>query len=326
MLFGVVFIPLNYLQANVHLALAECGMVCLAFLIHRGLAVGMSVELAVWCFVLPFLTVLVYALGHAVSTSIFIWTLLIPALSHRLLGVQAGSVVGLFFLVLAGAVLWSRYGLSPSIIEWSWLSDIMLCAAALFVISYGHERELVLADRKLRERADLDSLTRLASRPRFEELFEQACRAARRDDASAPKTGSLLLIDLDFFKRVNDAHGHDVGDRVLEAVSARLLHQCRESDLLGRIGGEELAILMFELEHEDAVRRADRLRRSVSEMAVAVEGHTLGITLSVGVTTFELANNNFTRIFAETDARLYAAKRAGRNRVHSVPVALDKAS
>ena len=321
--FGFVFVPINLLQRAWPLAVAEVAMMGYALAILGLLASGLPPRRAIWAFFLPFLTVLVLALDTAANMSVFVWVLLIPLLSHRLLGRRYGSIVGLVFLGLAAALMFERFGYVPSVAQGAEILDVLLCATALFVISLAHETEIVRVNRELRARADLDGLTHLANRRRFRELFEQARNAARQGEPSAARRVSLILVDLDYFKRVNDRYGHDIGDIVLEAVSRRLLNQCRKSDLLGRVGGEELAILLFDLDHAEAMKQAERLRATVSETPVAARDHVIPLTLSLGVATFRLAEHSFEQIFAETDARLYQAKRDGRNRTHGEPVTSD---
>lgn len=318
--FGFVFVPINLVQEAWLLAVAEAGMMGYAAVILALLARGLPARRAIWFYLLPFLSVLVLALATAANTSVFVWALLIPLVSHRLLGRRDGSVVGLIFLALAAVMIVVRFGVTPSVTDWAETTDVLLCAAALFAISLAHESEIARAEQQLRQRADLDGLTHLANRSRFRELFEQARRAARRGEAGAAQWVSLILVDLDYFKNINDRYGHDIGDIVLEAVSMRLLNQCRESDLLGRVGGEELAILLFDLDHSDAVQQAERLRCTISDTPVVARDHVVPLTLSLGVATFRLAEHSFEEIFAETDARLYQAKRDGRNRTHGDPI------
>lgn len=320
-LFGLMFVPINLLQGRWPLALAEIVMMAYAVLIHRLLARGLSVRRAIWAYLLPFLAVFVFALATAANPSVFVWTLLIPLVSHRLLGLRDGSIVGLVSLALASGLLFARFKFSPSVAYWGEMADVLACAAALFAISLAHEAEIRRAEHQLRQRADLDGLTHLASRARFRELFDQARRIAQQGEAGAPRRVSMILMDLDHFKSINDRYGHGIGDIVLKAVSMRLLNQCREADLLGRVGGEELAMLLFDLDHEEALRQAERLRQTVSDTPVAAGDHAVSITLSLGVASCSLAEHSFEEIFAEADARLYQAKHDGRNRTHGEPVA-----
>jgi diguanylate cyclase (GGDEF)-like protein len=123
----------------------------------------------------------------------------------------------------------------------------------------------------------------------------------------------VILLDIDFFKAVNDEYGHDVGDTVLVAVADRLRLAIRETDLIARVGGEEFGILAVNLppEHEDAY--FERLRSAISELAVPVDGKIIRITASLGVCT--LPFDGLREMLHAADTALYKAKALGRNRV-----------
>jgi len=121
---------------------------------------------------------------------------------------------------------------------------------------------------------------------------------------------SLLLLDIDHFKAVNDRHGHDVGDRVLQSVAKRLSTSLRSSDLLARWGGEEFAILLPGTPLKGAATFADRLRAQVAEQRL----HGISITVSIGISALRPGEGP-EALLRRVDAALYHAKNAGRNSV-----------
>ena len=138
-------------------------------------------------------------------------------------------------------------------------------------------------------------------------------RALRYDTSVA-----LLLLDLDHFKRVNDSHGHLVGDAVLRSVSELLMSAARSSDMVGRYGGEEFLIVLPETDDDGAVVFADRIRERVEGFAFRPwdDERELRMTASIGVATFPAARiESVEDLFARADAALYRAKADGRNRV-----------
>ena len=188
------------------------------------------------------------------------------------------------------------------------LSSMFLLPAVTFSIlsmtSGRVEAELRETQEALRRQAQTDFLTGIANRRHFLEQAEQVLqRAGERGE-----TVSLLMLDLDFFKDINDTYGHQTGDAVLRAVSRRLGEVLRDVDVIGRLGGEEFGVLLPGLERKDAVAVADRLREAVA--ALRPGGHA--ITASLGVASGVTALND---LLARADACLYAAKDAGRNRV-----------
>lgn len=171
--------------------------------------------------------------------------------------------------------------------------------------------ELRAANDRLFDLATTDTLTGCANRRHLFERAHQALALAHR--SSQPL--SLLIADLDHFKRVNDTYGHAGGDKVLVAAAKAYAAHVRTSDILARIGGEEFAILMPGTDREGGRILAERLRQAVAETVVDMDGKAVRATTSVGLATLEKAET-FEALFARADAALYGAKHAGRNRVH----------
>ncbi len=164
----------------------------------------------------------------------------------------------------------------------------------------------------------VDGLTGLYTYAYFEEALELEVRRARRYGA----TVSLVLLDLDRFKQFNDRHGHAAGNDLLAAVGRELLRVCRDSDLVARFGGEELAVLVPG-STRDALAVAERARVAVAALRIDAGGQAVGTTVSVGVAETGPGTRSPEDLFAAADAALYAAKRGGRNRVAVAPSTWD---
>jgi diguanylate cyclase (GGDEF)-like protein len=162
-------------------------------------------------------------------------------------------------------------------------------------------------ERALEELATTDPLTAVANRRRFDEvLLAEAERSLRTEN---PLT--LLMLDIDHFKSVNDAYGHPVGDVVLKAVAAQCRSAARDIDLVARVGGEEFAVLLVNVGLHEGEEVADRIRKVVGALQVELPGHPpLGCTVSVGVAEFA---GDATELMVRADAALYRAKAEGRN-------------
>lgn len=168
-----------------------------------------------------------------------------------------------------------------------------------------HAEEKVAMD----QLATTDPLTGLANRRGLNSrLGEERARAERYND-----TFSLLMLDLDRFKRVNDTFGHDRGDLVLREVARILEEACREPDLAGRWGGEEFMMILPQIDLDEARGVADRIRERVAGTKFA---EVVDLTVSIGVATLE-GGDDVDGLFARADRALYAAKERGRNRVES---------
>ena len=166
-------------------------------------------------------------------------------------------------------------------------------------------------EESLLQLATSDPLTGLWNRRHFTEMVRGELGRVRRGQSQA----ALLLLDLDFFKRINDTHGHAAGDEVLRHFTATVSTQLREADVFARLGGEEFAILLPCIDGLGAVRVADRLRRMVADHPAQAGEVALHYSVSIGAAMLEPADEGYEAAYARADEALYAAKRAGRNRV-----------
>jgi len=168
---------------------------------------------------------------------------------------------------------------------------------------------------RLQREASTDSLTGLNNRREFESGMVREMERARRMKVPL----SLAVIDIDFFKRINDTHGHDAGDAVLQRVAATLQASIRKSDLLARIGGEEFALVMLGTQPPGAWVVLERLRTAVGELHVEAGGGIVRCTVSIGMTDRVDADVDWAMLYKRADQALYAAKESGRNRVVEAP-------
>jgi diguanylate cyclase (GGDEF)-like protein len=168
--------------------------------------------------------------------------------------------------------------------------------------------------RFLRGLMDRDGLTRLLTHSAF---LERARSAVARQTRDRRRTSAWVMLDLDHFKSVNDRNGHPVGDRVLTALAALLRRRLRQTDTIGRYGGEEFAVLLDDLSESDAVRLMDRLRQEFAEMQhVGADRTRFHVTFSAGIAMLDSVGD-LDQWRTAADEALYAAKKAGRNRVSS---------
>lgn len=164
--------------------------------------------------------------------------------------------------------------------------------------------------RKLEIMASTDKLTGAANRQVFEEYFHRALEKAKSDQAAM----SILLLDIDHFKKVNDNYGHSIGDLVLKTVCNLLRGQLKEQDVLCRWGGEEFLILVPEMDLSRAAEFAEQICRTISQRELKVNGVHISITASIGVAEFQ-EQEPVEDLIKRADLALYQAKEAGRNQV-----------
>ncbi len=156
-----------------------------------------------------------------------------------------------------------------------------------------------------------DPLTGLYNRRHFEDNLEREFLRAVRYDNNL----SFAIIDVDFFKKVNDTYGHSCGDYVLKEVAYLILQTFRKTDMVFRYGGEEFAVIITETPIEKAVIPLERLRKSISEYPFSYNGTKIKITVSIGVSEVNKQTESVHQLFENADKALYKAKENGRNQI-----------
>ena len=172
--------------------------------------------------------------------------------------------------------------------------------------------ERKLLEEELRRQAHVDYLTGIYNRRHFMERAEQELSRAHR----YAKPLSMLMLDIDHFKQINDCHGHKVGDTVLKAVADLSQATFRDVDIVGRLGGEEFAALLPETDQPAALEAAERLRATIANARIPLPGAPpVSFSVSIGVSSMDSPEDNIDALLQRADKALYKAKDSGRNRV-----------
>jgi diguanylate cyclase (GGDEF)-like protein len=181
-----------------------------------------------------------------------------------------------------------------------------------FLLSFSCQTAIAWENARLYTQAVTDGLTRLYNRKYINErIFEEMVRSRRYG-----RDCSLILLDVDRFKSVNDQHGHDFGDLVLTLIANVLRENARTSDVVARFGGEEFLLLLTETDRDGAQVFASRLRESIENLNISHAGIDLKITISAGVSSYHPdMRNEVTAFVKQADKALYHAKNTGRNKV-----------
>ncbi len=172
-------------------------------------------------------------------------------------------------------------------------------------------RELEESRRFLREQANTDPLTKLANRRNFFHTASTALAQMQRQNEHF----SVVMLDIDHFKHINDTYGHQAGDYVLVEMANVLSSAIREGDLLARIGGEEFVVASPYTNRLAAIVLSERLRKSVEATTFEFDGNTIPVTISLGIAAKTKSSDDVDKLMAIADSRLYIAKEKGRNRI-----------
>lgn len=180
----------------------------------------------------------------------------------------------------------------------------------LVLISDRYQAQLHDSNLRLEHLASTDALTGLSSRQAMRSTLEAEVRRARLERRAL----TLLALDVDYFKKVNDTYGHEAGDVVLVTVAAVLQRDRRRADSVGRWGGEEFVVLLPDCAHRDALAIAERLRAAIEAQSVSIGERIISVTASIGLAVFT-TEDTVDDLLRRADEAMYAAKHAGRNRV-----------
>ncbi len=183
---------------------------------------------------------------------------------------------------------------------------------------YKDQMEIVKTHESLQESVEelhklsiTDALTGVYNRRHFFETSKDFISIARRNKGDL----SLLMIDIDYFKRVNDTYGHNAGDSALIALAEEIRNLLRESDVFARIGGEEFAVLLHDTPLDGAKTIAEKIRKTIEQRIFFHKDVELKIEVSIGISTLNETTNSMDALYELVDKKLYEAKESGRNRV-----------
>ncbi len=159
--------------------------------------------------------------------------------------------------------------------------------------------------------ASTDSMTETLNRRRFFEIANSEFSRCKRYGNQL----SIIMLDIDYFKHVNDKYGHAAGDEILKKIAIICKKILRDTDFIGRLGGEEFAICLPETKIKDAYHVAERIRKSIESEKSYIDGNEIYVTISAGLTQLNKNDNDFSAVLKRADQLLYGAKKTGRNKI-----------
>lgn len=264
---------------------------------------------------LLFISMFVFIPNRLVYTLIAALTGLVGTLSTMVIvGRPAEIVFGAFVLLMAPILVGFLATQRLQIVQRQQYTMFTRANEANKELKAEIERRKVL-EQELSRQATTDPLTGLFNRRQYESLFDRERERSKRNGGHL----SLCVADIDFFKRVNDEHGHDAGDQMLKHVADLFSSALRQSDIVGRFGGEEFILLLPDTGLEDAAVVVNRLRQKLEAAPLSVADGQIAVTATFGLTEVGNDDQSIEDVIRRADKALYEGKTGGRNRVVPVP-------
>lgn len=307
---GFIFSAVNFYRGLIPLAIMELTYALFSLFLWQIILVTARFQMWITLFLVPFFIILVYAMYVPNSSeSIFVWILTVPVISYLLMGRRQGFWLSLFFISCGVTVYHFRFIGGDLAINIADSVNIIASACLMISLAHVHEINREKNEERLLELAGTDKLTGLANRMKLMDTFKTYAEYAKRHESPL----SVVLFDLDFFKNINDKHGHHVGDVTLRNIAHFIEGKIRKTDLLARFGGEEFALLIAGSSEENCFQRVNLVRQQLSETVFSYEEKPLAMTVSAGISTFGSDGTSLDDLLMKADQRLYLAKDNGRN-------------
>ncbi|MFA3789527.1 GGDEF domain-containing protein [Aliiglaciecola sp. SL4] len=307
---GFVFGLINNYRGLYLLAGLEMGYGIFSFLVWRRIMNTTRFQFWVMAYLLPFFSIMMFALSVPNSSqSIYVWILTIPVISYLLMGRKPGFYFSIVFMTLGICIFHLKFLTDDIPLNVTVSLNVVLSSVLMIALAHVYECNRETNEERLMELAGTDKLTGLANRMRLVDSFVATSEYAKRHNLDM----SVVLFDLDFFKNINDLHGHHGGDAALCFVANFLQKHTRKSDLLARFGGEEFALVMQGSKPNDSFHQVDSLRKKLLETPFIYNKQTVNITFSAGISHYGADGINLDDLLVKADERLYLAKEKGRN-------------
>lgn len=309
---GLLFAWINFRQNNSVVAIAELIMATYSMILLFVVRDTQRLEFWAMAYLFPFFTIMMVAMNSPQSTAnVFIWIFLIPIVAHLLLGRVKGLGLTLLYIGIAAAIFFHRFGDDPTMMRPAVLANISVLTLCLVAFSHVYEITREQSEQRLTHQAHSDPLTQLPNRAHLQSRFD--LERLRHQRQSSPLT--LVLLDLDFFKRINDTLGHAAGDKALQYFANLMRATVRQTDLVARMGGEEFCLLLPDTDAEQALLVAEKIRHKLARAAVDLDGSPVTLTVSGGIAQLGADGDTLDAMTRNADEKLYQAKATGRNRI-----------
>lgn len=321
---GMIFVPINLYFGRYQLVLIDLTFVLTSLAALYLLFFKNQLEAAAFISVSVFFVVILFFIATSNNNDFeLIWTIVFPLFSIPIFGKKKGLMIILLFyavltpMVYSGLGQWDHGQWSPtSFLRFAIVSSACIFSAYFFESSSVRAYKVIEATlqkekrllKQLEKLSTTDQLTGLNNRRYFDSQFKLEVQKVKRFSSDL----SLMMLDIDHFKKINDRYGHPVGDRVLKEFSQLLQLNIRVTDILSRWGGEEFVILMPQISISNAAILAEKTRSMIKNHSFKIIGQ---LTVSIGITSVHPNSKGENDAMIKVDKALYSAKRAGRDQV-----------
>lgn len=315
------FAVLQVGQGNVLFAALE--VLATALLLWGAWRIPVARRPVLWivAYLLPLNAFIIYIIVMPeASVTAFVWVYMMPVMSYLLLGRLVGLWLAMPFMLIATLVYLQRYGLPADAAGFIDLGNALICGVLILVFVHLYERRRAAAQQALERMADTDALTGVANRGSFQRSLERSIAEAARNQSPFV----LVLLDVDLFKQVNDRWGHAIGDAALQHICRVLSARLRQTDSIGRLGGEEFGLLLRDTDLAAARPVVEALRLQLSQTPLRFGPQSLSLSATFGMAAWPIDGDSADALFRRADERLYRGKALGRNQlVHHDALPVD---
>ena len=306
------FMAGNYLFAGFELICCLLLLIAARQIVH--LRNPLPLVYAYLAFVLGFLLYIIVMPGA--SPTAFVWVYVVPVMTYLLLGRVRGAMLSIPFALIAIVLYQYKYPVTPDASGMIDLGNALLCGLLIILFMHVYEGRRAAAHEALQYMARTDALTGVASRGSFQEQLVQSIREAERSQQHL----TLVILDVDHFKSINDRWGHDAGDKALQHICKRLGERLRISDTLGRLGGEEFGLILRNTDRASAEPLLELLRTQICNHPLQYEQQPIELSATFGLAEWPVDGRSVDELYRCVDRRLYSGKDHGRNQVVSQEV------
>lgn len=313
---GCIFSAVNFYLQRYPLSLVQLGftilsMALLIALMQKKLTYNLNKVCRLYTGLLYVLALWLLIFLPTMQITMFSVIFLIPCVSYLLLGQLWGFVYTAFFATTSLGVYLFRYSTNEGIWDIGVAGNLGLCLVTVWLFSHLYEKSRLQSQKILMQTASEDSLTKLLSQSTLSMILSRDLKESINND----KALSIAVIDIDWFKIINNNYGYDVGDKVLFEIAQTIKANIRFSDSAFRLGGEEFCVSLPNTSSKEALQVIEKIRTIIEQKIFEFDGAVMSLTISAGIADCSYGEHRLDTAFELAAKRVHLAKSSGRNQV-----------